>query len=81
MKGGGGGRRRIVDIVAGHERRLDDALEQRLGGALGAALVAEENGLGENLGSDTMKSSVYIFIRGVQRRLHRNRLRSQGSTV
>jgi len=28
MKGGGGGR--SVDIVAGHEQRLDDALEQRL---------------------------------------------------
>jgi len=34
MKGGGGGGGRSVDIVAGHERRLDDALEQRLGGAL-----------------------------------------------
>jgi len=30
----GRGHGRSVDIVAGHEQRLDDALEQRLDGAL-----------------------------------------------
>jgi len=42
----GRGRGRSVDIVAGHEQRLDDALEQRLDGALEAAPGAEERAWG-----------------------------------
>jgi len=47
MKGGGGGGGRSVDIVASQSGVW---MTRWRGGALGAAPVAEENGLGENLG-------------------------------